>query len=76
MTLAEYIETTRGAASDLARKLGVSHTTVARWAAGKMEPGLTTCARIEEHTAGKVTVGDLVAAAQARRRALQAQAAA
>jgi DNA-binding transcriptional regulator YdaS (Cro superfamily) len=76
MTLAEYLETTRGAASDLARKLGVSHTTVARWAAGKMEPSLTTCARIEQHTAGRVRVGDLIAAAQARRASLQPEAAA
>ena len=67
MTLAEYFQTTRGGASALARKLGVSHTTVSRWAAGKMEPSLATCAQIERHTGGKVCVRDLVA--QASRRA-------
>jgi DNA-binding transcriptional regulator YdaS (Cro superfamily) len=63
MTLAEYFSMTRGGASALARKLGVSHSTVSRWASGKMEPSLATCARIEQHTGGKVRVRDLVAQA-------------
>lgn len=68
MTLAEYLSSTRGAALLLARKLGVSHTTVYRWASGKMEPSLATCARIEAHTGGKVRVRDMVASAAARER--------
>lgn len=66
MTLADYLASTRGAASELARKLGVSHSTVARWASGAMEPSLVTCARIERHTGGKVKVRDLVRQATQR----------
>lgn len=65
MTLAEYLRASRGAASKLARDLDVSHTTVARWASGKMEPSLAMCARIEAATNGKVTVQDMVAQAVA-----------
>ena len=67
MTLAEYFKSTRGAAIALARSLGVSHSTVSRWASGEMEPSLATCARIEKQTGGKVKVGDLVAQAASRR---------
>lgn len=67
MTLAEYFKSTRGAAIALARGLGVSHSTVSRWASGEMEPSLATCARIERYTGGKVKVGDLVAEAASRR---------
>ncbi|MFY8047907.1 MAG: helix-turn-helix domain-containing protein [Erythrobacter sp.] len=73
MTLAEYIKASRGTAAELAKKLGVSHTTVYRWAAGTIEPSLKACSRIEEHTEGAVTVADLVA--QAKRRVHGAKAA-
>lgn len=68
MTLAEYLKGSRGAALALARALGVSHSTVSRWASGKMEPSLTTCARIETATGGKVKVRDMVATATDKQR--------
>lgn len=64
MKLAEYLKP-RGATSELARKLGVEHSTVSRWAAGKMEPSLSMCAQIERATGGAVTVRDLIAQAEA-----------
>jgi transcriptional regulator with XRE-family HTH domain len=75
MTLAEYLKSSRGNAIDLSRALGVSHTTVARWASGTMEPSLVTCARIEKITRRKVTIREMVATAQeaaARRQAERA----
>ena len=63
MTLAEYIQTNRGAAADLARALGVSHSTVSRWAAGHTEPSLGMLRAIERATDGAVTVAELVAEA-------------
>lgn len=65
MTLADYIAASRGTASDLARKLGVSPSTVSRWAHGKMAPPLAMAARIERATDGAVTVRDLMPVAEA-----------
>lgn len=65
MNLAEYISSNRGAASALARELGVTPSTVSRWAARRMEPSLAMCARIERATNGAVTVRDMIAAVEA-----------
>lgn len=67
MTLSQYLDRERGAAVSLARALGVSHSTVSRWASGQLVPSLLTCQRIEEATAGKVRASDFLA--QARQRA-------
>lgn len=60
MTLSEYIAQKRGTAADLARTLGVQHSTVVRWADGTYAPSLAMCQRIATATNGAVTVSDFM----------------
>ncbi len=49
----------------LATKMGVSHTTVMRWADGTIKPNTDTLARLYEATGGKVTPNDMALPQQA-----------
>ncbi len=60
MKLSAYIAQRRGMASALARKLGVKHSTVIRWAAGVHYPSLPMCVAIEKATDGAVRAQDFV----------------
>jgi DNA-binding transcriptional regulator YdaS (Cro superfamily) len=45
--------------------MGVSHTTVMRWADGTIKPNTDTLARLYEATGGKVTPNDMALPQQA-----------
>jgi DNA-binding transcriptional regulator YdaS (Cro superfamily) len=60
MTLSTFISQRRGAAADLARALGVNHSTVLRWASGEHAPSLKMCAAISKATGGAVTAADFL----------------
>lgn len=54
MRLAEYLAAMRLRPSSFARQVGVSHTTVMRWASGEVAPSLDAMERIAAATAGRV----------------------
>jgi transcriptional regulator with XRE-family HTH domain len=55
MTLAEYV-TELGACSDLARRMGVPHSTVWRWANGERTPSVVWALKMDRVTDGVVPV--------------------
>ena len=61
MRLAEYLGQPGITASALARVVGVSHSTIGRWADGSIEPSLSGMRKLHEATGGKVTPNDFLA---------------
>jgi DNA-binding transcriptional regulator YdaS (Cro superfamily) len=61
MKLSEYIAQRRGTAADLARSVGVNHSTILRWASGAHAPSLKMCAALDRATGGAVTAADFLA---------------
>ena len=59
MTLSEYLDRQETAAA-LARKLGVAHSTVKRWARGELQPSVASLRDLHDVTAGAVTPNDFV----------------
>ena len=59
MDLKTYIDSRRGAASELARKLGVSLSFLSQMASGVSSISPERCVEIEEATGGVVTRKDL-----------------
>lgn len=60
MTLTEYMTANRVTSVALAQELGVSHSTVLRWASGTMSPPMRRIPAIQAATGGKVTAQDFV----------------
>ena len=60
MKLIDYMTTTRITSVALARRIGVSHSTVLRWAHGTMSPSMRRIPAIETATEGKVAAQDFV----------------
>ena len=60
MTLIEYMSTHRVTSTALAQQLGVSHSTVLRWASGTMSPPMRRIPAIQAATDGHVTAQDFV----------------
>lgn len=59
MTLNEYIQSRRGVASELARKLGVAPILIGQWARGQRPIPVPRCVAIESATKGVVTRKEL-----------------
>lgn len=60
MTLTEYMTANQVTSVALAAELGVSHSTVLRWASGTMSPPMRRIPAIQAATEGKVTAQDFV----------------
>ena len=60
MRLSQYLEDTNTKPVAFARQLGVSHTTVARWASGQVPPSLAWMERIAKETGGAVMPNDFM----------------
>lgn len=60
MRLSDYLEASSIRPTAFARQLGVSHTTVARWAAGTVPPSLEWMEKIAEATGGQVMPNDFM----------------
>ena len=60
MTLCEYLEQPAVTASNLARRVGVAHTTILRWANGSICPNSQRLNRLHEATDGKVAPNDFL----------------
>lgn len=63
MHLSDYLNSTDGdrvTASDLARMLGVSHSTISRLANKKAEPSADMLRKLHKATSGKVTPDDML----------------
>ncbi len=66
MTLSEYLLRPGVTAAHLARQVGVSQSTIGRWADGSMDPSLGGLKRLHEATGGLVTPNDFLARAPER----------
>lgn len=64
MRLSEFLTTTDTTPTAFARKLGVAHSTVLRWAAGDVAPSLDWMERIATATNGGVMPNDFMRDAQ------------
>lgn len=60
MRLREFRDRQGLSATDMARKLGVSHTTIMRWERGVMAPAGAMLRRIAEVTDNAVTPNDML----------------
>jgi ribosome-binding protein aMBF1 (putative translation factor) len=58
MTLADYLDTNKVSATDLAAKCAVSVSTITRAAKGEVTPSRDLMAKIFEETGGAVTPND------------------
>ena len=66
MHLSDYLKPKEGEpipASVLARRMGVSHSTILRLADGKMRASANMLARLRDATDGQVTPNDMIGAA-------------
>lgn len=69
MTLDEFISTRRGLLRAVARKSGLSESSVSRLASGKQVPSLDAMRRIQAATNGAVTAADWLPPPRKRRNA-------
>lgn len=60
MRLSEYLTAAQTTPTAFARKLGVAHSTVLRWAAGDVAPSLDWMERIATATGGEVMPNDFM----------------
>ena len=60
MRLSEFLSVTQIKPAVFARQIGVSHTTVARWASGDVAPTLEAMEKIAAATAGRVMPNDFM----------------
>jgi len=60
MTLSEYLAQPGHTSVSLAARIGVSHSTVLRWASGEVSPPLKRLPEIERATSGAVRVSDFL----------------
>ena len=58
--LHKLLETKKPSGMELARRCGVSQSTISRVASGKLTPSLPLVAKIIRHTDGKVTAQDFI----------------
>ena len=60
MTLSDYLKQPDVTATGVARQIGVSHSTVLRWADGSIQPPMDRLRKLNEVTAGQVTPNDFL----------------
>jgi DNA-binding transcriptional regulator YdaS (Cro superfamily) len=65
MNLSSYLNDTGTSVQAFARRIGVAHTTVARWISGEMEPRAKAVRLVVEATGGRVTAAELAPRAAA-----------
>jgi len=56
MTIIEYLKLTGQTMAGLGAKLGVTHTTISRWAHGQREPSFEMVERLFEVSGGRITI--------------------